>query len=207
MVRVNWKGMFIVIPLVWYAIALTVSSPQLNQYILQENITYIAINHEEYMEITKDIKCKYPNQILTYVLDPVSNRTHLGWFFFSKIVIGRYCSEFNIDESDRTILQPKYMAPCGNLDITPCDFAYNSSESFKMSGCFIVYEGIPSLLQRGQEVETFKKEELILRKLIESLKKKLWKKEMKNNKTVCCHWGCCYMYNYHLGNISFYFIP
>lgn len=169
MVRVNWKGMSIVIPLVWYAIALTVSSPQLNQYIVQENVTYIPINHEEYMEITKDIKCKDPNQILTYVLDPVSNRTHLGCFY-EKIVIGRYCPEFNIDESNRTILQPKYSAPCGNLGITPCDFAYNSSESFKMFGCFIVYGGIPSLMQRGQEVENFKKEELILRKLIGSLK-------------------------------------
>lgn len=96
-----------------------------------------------------------------------------------KILIGRYCPEFNIDESNRTILQPKYSAPCGNLDITPCDFAYNSSESFKLFGCFIVYGGIPSLMQRGQEVENFKKEELILRKLIESLKKTVEERDEK----------------------------
>lgn len=51
-----------------------------------------------------------------------------------------------------------------------------------MFGCFIVYGGIPSLMQRGQEVETFKKEELILRKLIESLKKRVEERDEKITK-------------------------
>lgn len=172
MVRVNWKGMFIVIPLVWYAIALTVRSPQLNQYIVQENVTYVPMNHEEYMKITKGIKCEDPNHILAYVLDSVSNRTHLGCFY-EKIVVGSDCPEVNIDRSGRVILQPKFMAPCGNLDITPCDFAYNSSESYKLFGCFIVYGGIPSLMQQGQKIENLEQEELISKKLIENLKKSL----------------------------------
>lgn len=172
MVRVNWKGMFIVIPLVWYAIALTVSSPQLNQYILQENVTYVPMNHEEYMKITKGIKCEDPNHILAYVLDSVSNRTHLGCFY-EKIVVGSYCPEFNRDRSGRVILQPKFKAPCGNLDITPCDVAYKSSESYKLFGCFMVYGGIPSLMQQGQKIENLEQEELISKKLIGSLKKSL----------------------------------
>lgn len=169
MVRLNWKGMFVVIPLVWYAVALTVSSPLLHEYILQKNITYVPMNHEEYINLTKGIKCEDPNHILTYVLDPVSNRTHLGCFY-EKNVIGRKCPEFN-NKSGRIILQPKYSAPCDNLDITPCNFTYKSSESYKLFGCFLVYGGIPSLMQQGQKIENSKKEELILRETIESLKK------------------------------------
>lgn len=178
MVRVNWKGMFIVIPLVWYAIALTVSSPQLNQYILQENVTYVPMNHEEYMKITKGIKCEDPNHILAYVLDSVSNRTHLGCFY-EKTVVGSYCPEVNRDRSGRVILQPKYKAPCGNLDITPCDVAYKSSESYKLFGCFMVYGGIPSLMQQGQKIENLEQEELISKKLIGSLKKSLKERDEK----------------------------
>lgn len=178
MVRVNWKGMFIVIPLVWYAIALTVSSPQLNQYILQENVTYVPMNHEEYMKITKGIKCEDPNHILAYVLDSVSNRTHLGCFY-EKIVVGSYCPEVNRDRSGRVILQPKYKAPCANLDITPCDVAYKSSESYKLFGCFMVYGGIPSLMQQGQKIENLEQEELISKKLIGSLKKTVEERDEK----------------------------
>lgn len=181
MVRVNWKGMFIVIPLVWYAIALTVSSPQLNQYILQENVTYVPMNHEEYMKITKGIKCEDPNHILAYVLDSVSNRTHLGCFY-EKIVVGSYCPEVNRDRSGRVILQPKYKAPCGNLDITPCDVAYKSSESYKLFGCFMVYGGIPSLMQQGQKIENLEQEELISKKLIGSLKKTVEERDEKITK-------------------------
>lgn len=50
----------------------------------------------------KDIKCKDLNYILIYVLDFVSNRIYFGCFY-EKILIGRYCLEFNIDESNRII--------------------------------------------------------------------------------------------------------
>lgn len=78
------------------------------------------------MNIANSIKCVDPNHNLTYVLDFV-DRTHLGCIY-EKIVIG-CTTQFKIDKSGRNILQTKYLALCGNLNITPCDFTYNLSGS------------------------------------------------------------------------------
>lgn len=175
---VNWKGKFIVIPLVWYAVAPLVSSPLRPQYILEENISYVPMNQEEYMNITKIKICEDPNHSLTYVLHPVSNRTVLGCFY-KKPMIGNFCPEFNFDTSGNIILQQKFAAPCGELDITPCGFTYNSSESYKLFGCFIVYGGIPSLMQQQQKIEDLKQRELTSRELIESLNRTVKEKDEK----------------------------
>lgn len=119
-----------------------------------EYVSYVPINEEEYREMTKNIKCKAADHFPTFALDPKKKKTILGCF--PKIdVIGKKCLEYNFNQLNKTFLQPKVYAPCGNFHIKPCNFSYSSLESYKIWECFLIYGGIPipSLLEQQKKID------------------------------------------------------
>lgn len=68
---------------------------------------------------------------------------------------GNKCLEFNIKTLNKTFLQQKLNAPCGNFQIKPCNFKYSSLESYKIWECFLIYGGIriPSLLEQQKKID------------------------------------------------------
>lgn len=117
-------------------------------------VIYVPINEEEYREMTKNLKCEDSDHFPTFALHPVKKKTILGCF--PKIdVIGKKCLEYNFNQLNKTFLQPKVYAPCGNFQIKPCNFSYSSLESYKIWECFLIYGGIPipSLLEQQKKID------------------------------------------------------
>lgn len=121
-------------------------------------VTYVPTNEEEYREMTKNIKCEDSDHFPTFALHYEKKKTILGCF--PKInVTGNKCLEFNIKQLNKTLnktfLQQKLNAPCGNFQIKPCNFKYSSLESYKIWECFLIYGGIriPSLLEQQKKID------------------------------------------------------
>lgn len=120
-------------------------------------VTSVPINEEEYRKMTKNIKCKDSDHYPTFALHPEKKKTILGCFKKNFVNVKK-CLEYNINEN-KTFLQTKLNAPCGNFQITPCNFSYSSLESYKILECFLIYGGIPSLLEQQKKIDYLEERE------------------------------------------------
>lgn len=116
-----------------------------------EFVTYVPINEEEFRTMTKNIKCEDSDHFPTFALHPEKKKTILGCFPKSHVIGGK-CLEYNFNKN-KTFLQPKLNAPCGNFHIKPCNFSYSSLDSYKILECFLIYGGIPSFLEQQKKIE------------------------------------------------------
>lgn len=143
---------------IWIFVIPFVSSPEHDQhphgYLLEEYITIVPRNEKEFKEQTKDKKCesgKGPTLYLTYVLNPFHNGTSLGCFP-RKIVTTKKCLEYNYKNGNFIIIQESVGAPCDILTITPCNYEYESPDSYKIYECFEAYGGIPSPIESQEKI-------------------------------------------------------
>lgn len=140
------------------------------QYISVENVTFVPRTEEEYMffKETEDLKCNHTMLKVTYVLNPVGNKTSIGCFCEKPVV--DYCLEYNINKG-MNIIQSKLNALCKDLSLTPCKVKYNSSESYKLFGCFEKYGGISSPIQNQRHINALNTEIQELKKIANDLQK------------------------------------
>lgn len=141
---------------IWFFVIPFVSSPVQHPhgYLLEEYITIVPRNKEEFKEQTKDKKCesdKGPKLFLTYVLNPFHNGTSLGCFP-RKIVTTKKCLEYNYKNGNFIIIQESVGAPCDILTITPCNYEYESPDSYKIYECFEAYGRIPSPIESQEKI-------------------------------------------------------
>lgn len=122
-----------------------------------EFVTYVPISEEEYRKMKKNIKCEDLDHFPTFALHPEKKKTILGCFKEISVV-GNKCLEYNFKQN-QILLQPKLNAPCGNFTIKPCNFSYSSLESYKILECFLIYGGIPSLLEQGKLIDYLEEKE------------------------------------------------
>lgn len=150
MFGIIWKTIII-----WISVFPFVSSPlqHPHEYLREEYLTIVPRNEKEFKEQTKDKKCesgKGPNLYLTYVLNPFHNGTSLGCFQRKKITTKK-CLEYNYRNGNITI-QESIGAPCVNFNITPCNYEYESPDSYSIYECFEVYGGILSPMESQEKI-------------------------------------------------------
>lgn len=125
-----------------------------NGYLLEEYITIVPRNEKELKEQTKEKKCESgngPKLYLTYILNPFHNGTSLGCFPRKKVTTKK-CLEYNYKNGNFIIIQESVGAPCDNLTITPCDYEYESPDSYKIYECFEAYGRIPSPIKSQEKI-------------------------------------------------------
>lgn len=146
-----WEAVFI-----WISVIAEVSLPlrHSHQYLLKGDITFVPRSKKEFKEQTKDIKCENGNGsklYLTYVINPFHNGTSLGCFQ-KKQIVTKKCLEYNYKNRKITI-QESIGAPCDIFTITPCNYEYESPDSYKIYECFEKYGGILPPFKRQEKIK------------------------------------------------------
>ncbi|XP_056015812.1 uncharacterized protein LOC130053169 [Ostrea edulis] len=105
-------------------------------YTALRNVKYIP--HSK-IEVAARVNCPSTEHKAIYVISTWRNET-LVLCACEVVMFGGYCPEVN----NKNKIQVNFDAPCHNLSSNPCPQKYNASQSFRFTGCFVIFGGIPS---------------------------------------------------------------